>query len=302
MDVTVIYFNKEKKRDIKPAIDALVNQVTDCNYQIIVADNCSQNPYLKNIEDMPLDLISIRQKTGWIHMMNLAMDQAKYDILAITDSHCVVSENWLESIRKHFGDSDIVSGFVDQDHSFKARFSVLTTHYDFAIGERKTLDNIFDGNFVVRKDYLKDYLKEFSTNQDIGPGAAANVLAHRMIKNGGRIRHEPEIKVWHRSEGFAQSLYMWGFVFGPNSIDARRIEPSLRGAKYFKYGPLIPFIYTAGRWLGLTKIFFSNWHKCGIRIYEIPVYFLWYHFCLIAYFLGVSYALLHGNSSHNTSE
>lgn len=302
MDITVIYFNKEKRRDIKPAVDALINQETECNYQIIVVDNCSQNPYLKKIEDMPLNLISIYHKTGWINLMNHAIDQAKYDILAITDSHCVVSENWLESISENFGDSNIVSGFVDQGNSFKARFSVLTTHYDFASGESKTLDNIFDGNFVVRKDYLKNYLNQFSASRNIGPGAAANVLARRMISNGERIRHEPKIKVWHRSEGFAQSLYMWGFIFAPNSIAARRIEPSLKGAKYLKYGPLTPFIFTAGRWLSLTKTFCSNWHKCGIRIYELPVYVLWYNFCVIAYFLGVSFALLNGKSFSDTSE
>ena len=47
MDITLIYFNKEKKRDIKPDINALMNQETDCNYQVIVVDNCSKNPYLK---------------------------------------------------------------------------------------------------------------------------------------------------------------------------------------------------------------------------------------------------------------
>jgi glycosyltransferase involved in cell wall biosynthesis len=302
MNITVIYYNKEKKRDIKPAINALVNQKTDFNFQVIVVDDYSQNPYLKNIEDMPLQLISIGHKTGWINLLNLAIDQAKYDILAITDCHCIVSENWLESISKYFGDSNIVSGFVDQGNSFKARFSVLTTHYDFAIGERTTLDNIFDGNFVVRKDYLKEYLNEFSAEQNIGQGTAAYVLAQRISKNGGLIRHEPEIRVWHRSEGFAESLYMWCFIFGPNSVSARHIEPRLKGAKYLKYGPFIPFIFTAGRWLSLTKTFFSNWYKCGIRIYELPVYFLWYNVCMIAYFLGVSFALLKGESFCKTSE
>ena len=86
MDITLIYFNKEKKRDIKPDINALMNQETDCNYQVIVVDNCSKNPYLKNIEDMPLQLINIDHKSGWINLMNLAIEQAKYDILAITDS------------------------------------------------------------------------------------------------------------------------------------------------------------------------------------------------------------------------
>lgn len=302
MKITVIYFNKENKRDIEPDINALMNQETDCHYQIIVVDNCSKNPYLKNIEDMPLQLISTDHKTGWINLMNLAIEQAKHDILAITDSHCIVSKNWIDSICNNFGDSNIVSGFVDQGNSFKARFSVLTTHYDFAIDERTTLDNIFDGNFVVRKDYLKDYLKEFFADQNIGPGAAVYVLAQRIINNGERIRHEPEIRVWHQSEGFAQSLYLWGFIFGPNSITARRIEPSLKGAKYLKYGPLIPFIFTTGRWLSLTKTFFSHWHYFGIRMYELPVYFLWYNICMIAYFLGVSFALLKGESAYNTSK
>jgi glycosyltransferase involved in cell wall biosynthesis len=294
MDITVIYYNKEKNLDIRPALNALVNQKTGCNYQVIVVDDHSENPYLKNIEDMPLQLISAGRKTGWINLLSMAIEHAKYDILAVTDCHCIVAENWLESISGNFGDNDIVSGFVDQGDSFKARFSVLTTHYAFAGGERKTLDNIFDGNFAVRKDYLKGYLHEFSAGRNIGQGAAAYVLARRIIKNGGTIRHEPGIKVWHRSEGFTQSLYMWCFIFGPNSVSARRIEPGLKGAKYLKYGPLVPFIFTAGRWLSLTKTFFTHWQKCGIRIYELPVCFLWYNICLIAYFLGVSFALLRG--------
>jgi len=287
MEISVIICNREKDQDLIPCVEAVLNQKYDNTFEVILIDDCSKNESLPSLQNMPVTVIEKENHTGWFGSLKLAVETAKYDILAFADSHCIVGKEWLKKIHDVFDDKNIMSGYANHGKSFKQKFSQLFTHSEFSSLEKKNIQNIFDGNFVVRKDYLKEIFSCLPIDEKVSDGAGAIILANAVIKSGNHISHEPEIKVFHLSENFRQSMKQWFYGFGPNTITIRRLDPGSKGAKYLKLGLLAPFVLAIGRWVSLSRKFAISWKKFNMRIFELPIYFLWYNACIFAYLLGM---------------
>ncbi|MHC4183982.1 MAG: glycosyltransferase family 2 protein [Planctomycetota bacterium] len=287
MEISVIICNDEENQDLLPCVDAAINQEYNNAFEIILIDDCSKNKSLNSLQHMPLTLIEKDKQTGWFASLNLAVDTAQFDILAFTDSHCIVDKDWLKKIYEIFDNKKLISGYVYHGTRFVEKFSHLFTHLEFSWLERKYITNIFDGNFIVSKDFLKTTLSHLPVNENVTGGTGAPVLANAVIKNGNPIYHEPEIKVFHLSESFWESMKQWFYGFGPNTIIIRRLNPDSIGAKYLTLGLLAPFVFAVGRWVSLSKKFVTYRKNFDIRTYELPLYFLWYNACISSYLLGM---------------
>lgn len=287
MAISVIICNKEKKQELNSCVEAVLKQKFDKPFELILIDNFSQNRCLDSLQNMPLHIIKNKEKAGWFNVLQTAAEISKFDILAFTDSHCVVDEDWLRKIDEAIADKNVFSGNVYHGQGFKEKFSQLFTHFDFSSLKRKNSNNIFDGNFVIRKDFLKSLFKNLPVNANVDDGAGAMILANTILRAGGQICHEPDVKVFHISETFWKSMRQWFFVFGGNTIFIREFDPKSKGAKYLKLGLLAPFIFALARWISLTKKFVTSWKAFDMKLYELPVYFLWYNACIFSYFLGM---------------
>jgi MoaA/NifB/PqqE/SkfB family radical SAM enzyme len=302
MAISVIIFNKEKNQDLIPCVESVLKQKFDKPFEVIIIDNFSQNNCLDLLKNMPLYVIKNKKKAGWFKVLQIAAETTKFDILAFTDSHCVVDEDWLRKIDESIVGKNVFSGNVYHGKGFKEKFSQLFTHFEFSSLERKNIKNIFDGNFVIRRNFLKSVFKDLPLNASVDDGAGAMILANTILRNGGQICHEPDVKVFHISETFWKSMRQWFFVFGGNTIFIRKFDPKSKGAKYLKLGFLAPFIFALARWISLSKNFFTSWKAFGMKIYELPVYFLWYNACIFSYFLGMTTAMVKTNKTEKLNK
>ena len=231
--------------------------------------------------------LPLQKEEGWFGLLRRAAAVSRYEILAFTDSHCIVDKNWMSCIHDRLGQRQVVSGAVDHGNRFIERFSRMTTHGEFSALEGKIIANIFDGNFVIRKETLKSVLPALPLNPPVSDGAGALLLARTLTARGIPVYHEPGIRVFHESETFLPSLRMWFRVYGPNTLIARSLNPSLPGSRFMDFPRVAPLVFALGRWLSLTSKLLRKRRVYGMKAHEIVLSLAWLSVCMVSYGLGM---------------
>ena len=98
-DVSIIVPSYNSTRTISRCLQALQNQKTESSYEIIVADSSDDGTGELIESRFPeVRLIRLTQRTLPGGARNLGIQAAKGQILAFTDSDCVVEPSWLDRI------------------------------------------------------------------------------------------------------------------------------------------------------------------------------------------------------------
>jgi len=231
--------------------------------------------------------LPLGKEEGWFGLLRRAADMSRYDILAFTDSHCIVDGNWISSIRDRLGPRQVLSGAVYHGGRFMEKFSRMTTHGEFSASEGKKIANIFDGNFVIRKETLKSVLPVLPLNPPVSDGTGALLLARTLTARGIPVYHEPGIRVFHESETFLPSLRMWFRVYGPNTLIARSLNPSLPGSRFMDFPGLAPFVYALARGVSLTSKLWRQRRIYNMKPHEVVLSLAWLSVCMVSYGLGM---------------
>ncbi|MEO6051186.1 MAG: glycosyltransferase family 2 protein [Pyrinomonadaceae bacterium] len=92
----------------------LANQHLD-EVEILVADCCSDDPVSSLMENYPnVCFLQFPQKAGIPVLAGAGIKQSKGEIIALTDSSCVVSTDWVSEVRAaHRSSSLVIGGAVD---------------------------------------------------------------------------------------------------------------------------------------------------------------------------------------------
>lgn len=112
--VSLIFTVKNEEKSIKSLLDSILNQ-TKMPDEIIIVDGGSTDKTIEIIEKyydlLPINLI-IKNGVNIAKGRNIAIKNAKYPIIAVTDAGCKLDNYWFEGIIKPFHDDtvDIVSG------------------------------------------------------------------------------------------------------------------------------------------------------------------------------------------------
>ena len=103
--VSIIIPNKNLVDLLKPCISSLLEKTRHSSYEIIVVDNCSDDPatldYLAYLPllDRRIKIIPYPQRFNYSAMNNLAVQQAQGDFLLFLNNDTVIlQENWLERL------------------------------------------------------------------------------------------------------------------------------------------------------------------------------------------------------------
>ncbi|MHA1652133.1 MAG: glycosyltransferase [Candidatus Helarchaeota archaeon] len=102
-------------RNRKDMVPRLINSLLNVDYptfEIIMVDDASTDGTPELIEKFPVKLIKLHQSLGPASARNTGIRHAKYTIIALTDSDCMVSPNWLKELSPFLKDYDIVGGYV----------------------------------------------------------------------------------------------------------------------------------------------------------------------------------------------
>lgn len=107
ISVVITAFNEEKY--LSTCLEALNNQVYPRNkFQVTVVDNNSTDKTAQIAKEFGVRVIS-EKKQGYVFALKHGMDDAKGDIVAVTDSDTQVANDWLWNIAKAFTDSNVVA-------------------------------------------------------------------------------------------------------------------------------------------------------------------------------------------------
>lgn len=121
MNVSLICTLKNEEYSIKEFLDSLLSQSRPPD-EIIIVDGGSTDGTVDIIrsyieEGAPIKLI-IKDGANIAQGRNIAIKNAKYDIIASTDAGCRVDKDWLKNLIRPFEDDtsvDVVSGWYEAD-------------------------------------------------------------------------------------------------------------------------------------------------------------------------------------------
>ncbi|NVM44873.1 MAG: glycosyltransferase [Candidatus Lokiarchaeota archaeon] len=81
-------------------------------YEIIIVDDCSTDNTKDLLKQYPIRSISLKKSVGSAKARNIGIKEARNEIIALTDSDCFVSRNWLTDLVPHLNINDVVAGKV----------------------------------------------------------------------------------------------------------------------------------------------------------------------------------------------
>lgn len=132
---TLICTLKNERLNLKEFIDSLFDQ-TRVPDEIIIVDGGSTdgtigiiNDYIKNKK--PLRLI-IKEGANISQGRNIAIKNAKYDIIVSTDAGCKLDSNWFKNIIRPFKESkdiDVVSGWYEPDARSRLEYCIADLYF-----------------------------------------------------------------------------------------------------------------------------------------------------------------------------
>jgi glycosyltransferase involved in cell wall biosynthesis len=128
---------------------------------------------------------------GSYHSRNTGVRIAQGNVVAFTDSDCIVPTNWLAKIHKAFQNEEILC--LQGAHERRGKWELpipkeqVLDHPVFSV--RKGLDT---RNLAIRKDLLSKY------GFDVNSRFSADVdLGHRLAADHINVKFDPEIWVTH---------------------------------------------------------------------------------------------------------
>lgn len=158
--LTIIIASLDSQTALKSCLDSvLANRQNDI--EIIVADCCLKEKSGEWIEKYPtVSFIEFAAKTSLPVLLGAGIARAHGEIVAVTDSSCVVAQDWVSSILKaHRAESPVIGGAVEmlEDGNSSTDWAAYFCDYgQFAPpAPRGIVDAVPGNNFSVKRQVLK---------------------------------------------------------------------------------------------------------------------------------------------------
>jgi len=173
----------------------------DDTFDAVRRYQCSSAPRIK---------IQHRTKRGNIpSARNVGIHLSRGEIVAFTDSDCVVHECWIEKLCEEFKHLPSIAGVGGAVKPFSldpvSRALALLNMVSSSGGERSFKKQLATSNAAYRKDVLID-VGGFDENASVGEDLD---LYHRITQQGHQILYDPEIVVYHKHRMQLRDVFLW---------------------------------------------------------------------------------------------
>lgn len=242
----------------------MVQQVSYQPLQILVVDNAPSTAATRDlVQELALDdpriTYTCEPRAGISAARNLALVQARFNVVAFTDDDVLIDPGWVAAIAAGFlADPEVacVTGFVAPsalDNPFQRYFedrypnqgAFAPSRYDLAEHrEPAPLYPLTAGlfgrgaNMAVRRDYARE-IGGFDPLLGVGApcrGGEDLDFFVRVLRGGRRICYMPAALIWHRHRNSADALkravYLYGYGLGAylsKHILSRELRSGLLG-------------------------------------------------------------------------
>lgn len=209
-------------------IEALLQSLLGLEYhkekvEVIVVDGDSTDKTRDMVTKYPFKLI-IEKRNGLNVARNTGIRNSSGDIIAFTDSDCVVPGDWVKKIAENFNDPQIgcvagnVEGYYDDFFSQYADNSVVPVMPSFKTRETTSMIKLFQHpagcNIAFRREAVQ---KMGGFDEDIRYGFDDIEVVERICRSGYKMVSDPNVVVQHRHRTNLRDLLKQHFKYGKGS-------------------------------------------------------------------------------------
>jgi len=224
-------------------LDSLKEQAQVANVEVIVVDRCGAYTRCRLRTEYPFVTViptRMEPRPSVPELRMIGVEQARGDIVAIIEEHCIASPDWIETIHNSFQESDAAIGgpILDNQYTSPKDWVVYFSEYHnylppWSAGERYLLNG---ENIAYNRQKLLKYQLSLSTG-------FWEVVVHPLLVLDGKFRAVPKMIV--RRTGPSNYLYYlkqrcllsraWG------GTQREKVRPIKRLA-YLVLAPVIPLL------------------------------------------------------------
>lgn len=207
-------------------IESLLKSLLKVDYpreriEVIVVDGNSTDKTLEKVAKYSAKVL-IEKKGGPNSARNTGIRHSSGEIVAFTDSDCIVSKNWIKKIIENFKDPRIgcVGGTVKgSNNNFFSKYADNSVSPVIRVCKKwKELDSIgpFSGcpvgcNMAFRRTVL---MKVGGFDENIQYCFEEDELVERVCKAGYGVVLDPQVLVWHKHRAIFKNLLKQAFKYG----------------------------------------------------------------------------------------
>ena len=148
--VSIIIPTKNRAKFLPDLIQNLSN-LNYPEYEILIIDDCSTDNTKDVLTQYPVRTISLKKSMGSARARNIGIKEAKNEIIALTDSDCFVSKNWLRDLVPYLNTYDVVGGKVIFSDDIEKKLNPSIPH-DTVLSKDSPVNFLNTSSMVFRKD------------------------------------------------------------------------------------------------------------------------------------------------------
>ncbi|MFX0104609.1 MAG: glycosyltransferase [Candidatus Hodarchaeota archaeon] len=266
--VSIIITVKDRANILNDLINNLLN-LNYLEYEIIIVDDCSTDNTKDLLKEYPIKSISLERSVGSAEARNIGIGEAKNEVIALTDSDCFISRNWLKDLVPFLNEYDVVGGKVKFYDSSEMKFNPFKLKDKIILKKDSAITFLNTSNMIFKKELwnLTGGFLNFRI-EDLE-------FSWRLIRKGFKLIYVPKGLVIH---------------YGKRN-------PLQNIKKYFQYGKSyskIAFIHKMSVSFRTEPIFArkSIWDYLKIITYPLILLFTWFICNSLIYNIVLFYSLL----------
>jgi hypothetical protein len=257
----------------------MVHQECQCDFEVIVVDDCSsdETPQIIAARFPQFVLVRQRQTRGWVAAVRGAVARAQGEILAFLGAHCSADEDWVATIEAEMSSGrQVITGLGRHgEQHLLHRFEALSVHSDYIGQEEGEVAFVWDDNFAIRLSSLEQALPDVS--RYLSDGAGAVLLSLALERLGIPIHYRPSLQIDHTTHSLGTIIRFWHGEMAENAISIKLADGSLPFARLLWLGPLAAAVLAAGRFSHGIQAVLRTRHSLQVSLAEAAV-----HCCLLA--------------------
>jgi len=223
--VSVVVPVRNRELTIQPLLDSLQKLDYDTNkVEVIVVDGNSTDKTQEIVKKYPVKLV-VEKRKGLNLARNTGIKCAKGEIVAFTDSDCIVPPNWITKIVENFKDPQIscVGGSAKAlDNDFISQYAdnsiVRLMPFFTKREELKKVKPFFRHPAGCNMAFRRKVAEEVGYfDEHIQYGFDEVEFADRICRAGYKMVLDPDVLVWHKHRSTFREFLKQNFQYGKGS-------------------------------------------------------------------------------------
>ncbi|MCW4030841.1 MAG: glycosyltransferase [Candidatus Bathyarchaeota archaeon] len=266
--VTVVVPVRNGEKTIQPLLESLQKLDYKRNkVEVIVVDGNSTDKTQEIVKKYPVKLV-VEEKKGLNLARNIGIKRSNGEIIAFTDSDCIVPPNWITKIVENFKDTKVscVGGSAKAlENDFISEYadnSIVRLMPFFT--KREELEKVkpfFRHPAGCNMAFRRNIVEEVGYfDEEIKYGFDEVEFADRVCKAGYKMVLDPSVLVWHKHRATLGDFLKQNFQYGKGSglvFKRKRLTDAVSKWSFFSIMGFISWLLIVGllTFLALTSVY-----------------------------------------------